>query len=105
MRERSALEVFLTFLKLGPTSFGGPIAHIGYFREEIVVRRRWGDQRISRDSFAAAILVDSFLGSHPVRKRKDMGNQAILPSFVPRILAIGCTPYPMGTDSASMTRH
>jgi glycerol uptake facilitator-like aquaporin len=33
----------LPFLKLGLTSFGGPIAHIGYFREEIVVRRRWID--------------------------------------------------------------
>jgi chromate transporter len=43
MRERSALEVLITFLKLGLTSFGGPIAHIGYFREEIVVRRRWID--------------------------------------------------------------
>jgi chromate transporter len=43
MREASALEVLLTFLKLGITSFGGPIAHIGYFREEIVVRRRWID--------------------------------------------------------------
>jgi chromate transporter len=40
-RERSALEVLLTFLKLGVTSFGGPIAHIGYFREEMVVRRCW----------------------------------------------------------------
>jgi chromate transporter len=43
MRERSTLEVLITFLKLGLTSFGGPIAHIGYFREEIVVRRRWID--------------------------------------------------------------
>jgi chromate transporter len=41
LTERSALEVLLTFLKLGMTSFGGPVAHIGYFREEIVVRRRW----------------------------------------------------------------
>ena len=41
MRERSAHEVLRTFLKLGVTSFGGPIAHIGYFSEEIVVRRRW----------------------------------------------------------------
>lgn len=41
MRERSALEVFLAFLKLGVTSFGGPVAHLGYFREEFVVRRRW----------------------------------------------------------------
>jgi chromate transporter len=43
MRERSAFEVLVTFLKLGLTSFGGPIAHLGYFREEIVVRRRWVD--------------------------------------------------------------
>jgi chromate transporter len=41
MRERSALEVLLTFLKLDVTSFGGPIAHIGDFGEKIVVRRRW----------------------------------------------------------------
>lgn len=33
--------IFLTFLRLGCTSFGGPIAHLGYFREEFVVRRKW----------------------------------------------------------------
>jgi chromate transporter len=37
-------EVFLTFLKLGLTSFGGPIAHLGYFRDELVVRRGWIDE-------------------------------------------------------------
>jgi chromate transporter len=40
----SPLEVFFTFLKLGVTSFGGPIAHIGYFHEEFVVRRGWIDE-------------------------------------------------------------
>ena len=35
----SPLEVLRVFLKLGLTSFGGPIAHLGYFREEFVVRR------------------------------------------------------------------
>jgi chromate transporter len=40
----SAIEVLMAFLKLGVTSFGGPIAHIGYFREEFVVRRRWLDE-------------------------------------------------------------
>ena len=39
----SAVEVFVAFLKLGLTSFGGPIAHLGYFREELVLRRRWID--------------------------------------------------------------
>lgn len=43
MPPRSALEVFLVFLRLGLTSFGGPIAHIGYFRSEFVGRRRWLD--------------------------------------------------------------
>jgi chromate transporter len=37
-------EVFLVFLKLGLTSFGGPIAHLGYFRNEMVVRRKWLDE-------------------------------------------------------------
>lgn len=37
-------EVFLVFLKLGLTSFGGPIAHLGYFRDELVTRRRWLDE-------------------------------------------------------------
>jgi chromate transporter len=37
-------EVFRAFLKLGLTSFGGPIAHLGYFRDELVVRRRWIDE-------------------------------------------------------------
>ncbi|MHB8723171.1 MAG: chromate efflux transporter [Steroidobacteraceae bacterium] len=40
------------FLKLGLTSFGGPIAHIGYFREEIVVRRRWVDDALYTDLVA-----------------------------------------------------
>lgn len=34
-------QIFLIFLRLGLTSFGGPVAHISYFREEFVVRRKW----------------------------------------------------------------
>jgi chromate transporter len=41
VRTGSALEVLRIFLKLGISSFGGPVAHIGYFREEFIVRRRW----------------------------------------------------------------
>ena len=37
----SPIEVLLVFLRLGVSCFGGPIAHIGYFREEFVVRRKW----------------------------------------------------------------
>ena len=45
-------EVFVTFLKLGLTSFGGPIAHLGYFREELVVRRKWLDDAAYADLVA-----------------------------------------------------
>jgi len=48
----SPLEVLLIYLKLGVSSFGGPIAHIGYFREEFVVRRRWLDERAFVDLVA-----------------------------------------------------
>ena len=41
----SALEVLAVFLRLGVSSFGGPIAHLGYFRDEFVLRRRWMDER------------------------------------------------------------
>jgi chromate transporter len=56
MRERSRthspLEVLRVFLKLGLTSFGGPVAHIGYFREEFVVRRGWLDDAAFSDLVA-----------------------------------------------------
>jgi chromate transporter len=46
------LEVLLAFGKLGVTCFGGPIAHIGYFREEFVVRRHWLDEHTYADLVA-----------------------------------------------------
>jgi chromate transporter len=48
----SPFEVLRVFLKLGLSSFGGPIAHIGYFREELVVRRRWVDDAAYTDLVA-----------------------------------------------------
>src|ERR1700744_274191 len=48
----SPLEVLLVFLKLGMSCFGGPIAHIGYFREEFVVRRGWLDEQAYVDLVA-----------------------------------------------------
>lgn len=41
---KKTIEVFLTFLRLGLTSFGGPIAHLGYFRDEFVERKKWLDE-------------------------------------------------------------
>ena len=48
----SVAEVFTAFLKLGLTSFGGPIAHLGYFRDELVVRRKWLDETTYADLVA-----------------------------------------------------
>ena len=49
---QSALSVFRVFLGLGLTSFGGPVAHIGYFREAFVNRLRWIDERAYADLVA-----------------------------------------------------
>ena len=51
-RPGSATAVFTAFLKLGLTSFGGPIAHLGYFREEFVNRRKWITDRAYADLVA-----------------------------------------------------
>ena len=50
-------SVFLIFLRLGLTSFGGPIAHLGYFRAEFVTRRRW----LSERSYADLVALCQFL--------------------------------------------
>ncbi|MBT9606192.1 chromate efflux transporter [Microbacterium sp.] len=51
-RAGTAAEVFIVFLRLGVTSFGGPIAHLGYFRDDLVTRRRWMDDRAYADLVA-----------------------------------------------------
>ncbi len=48
----NAAEVFAAFLRLGLTSFGGPVAHLGYFHDDIVVRRKWLDERTYLDLVA-----------------------------------------------------
>src|SRR5471032_2511982 len=48
-RANTAREVLAVFLKLGLTCFGGPIAHLGYFRREFVERRRWLDDETFTD--------------------------------------------------------
>jgi chromate transporter len=50
-------EVFAAFLKLGLTSFGGPIAHLGYFRAEFVDRRRW----LSERAYVDLVALSQFL--------------------------------------------
>jgi chromate transporter len=54
---RSAGEVFRAFLRLGLTSFGGPVAHLGYFRDELVLRRRW----LGEQAYADLVALCQFL--------------------------------------------
>ncbi|SEC92362.1 chromate efflux transporter [Pseudomonas marginalis] len=56
-RRESPWSVFLIFLRLGLTSFGGPIAHLGYFRDAFVTRRRW----LSERSYADLVALCQFL--------------------------------------------
>lgn len=53
----TSLRIFLVFLKLGCASFGGPIAHLGYFRHEFVERRKWLDEA----SYADLVALCNFL--------------------------------------------
>jgi chromate transporter len=53
----NAAEVFAAFLKLGVSSFGGPIAHLGYFRAEFVERRQW----LSERAYVDLVALSQFL--------------------------------------------
>lgn len=53
----SLFAIFWIFLKLGLTSFGGPIAHLGYFRDEFVVRRRW----LNEESYGDLVSLCQFM--------------------------------------------
>ena len=51
------IEIFLTFLTLGLSSFGGPIAHLGFFNKELVIKRRWLDSQL----FSELVALCQFL--------------------------------------------
>jgi len=56
-RDTRPWTVFLVFLRLGLTSFGGPVAHLGYFHAEFVARRRW----LSEHAYADLVALCQFL--------------------------------------------
>lgn len=56
-RRGTVSEVFGAFLKLGLTSFGGPVAHLGYFRAEFVERRKW----LGEQAYAELVALSQFL--------------------------------------------
>ena len=77
---RTAGAVFLAFLRLGLTSFGGPVAHIGYFHHDFVVRRKWLDER----AYADLVSLCQFLPG-PASSQVGIGvglSQAGLPGAV-----------------------
>lgn len=53
----SVYSIFISFLKLGLSSFGGPVAHIGYFRKAFVEQRGW----LSDSQFAQLLSICQFL--------------------------------------------
>ncbi len=57
MTDHSAWKVFIIFLRLGLTSFGGPVAHLGYFHAEFVMRRNW----LTENSYADLVALCQFL--------------------------------------------
>ncbi len=54
---QTILEPFLVFFRLGLTSLGGPIAHLGYFQQEFVERRKW----LTEQAFADVVALCNFL--------------------------------------------
>ncbi|MCZ6626762.1 MAG: chromate efflux transporter [SAR324 cluster bacterium] len=72
-RDRPTLATLLrVFIRLGLTSFGGPVAHLGYFREEFVVRRRWLDEA----RYADLVALCQFLPG-PASSQVGMGIGAL----------------------------
>jgi chromate transport protein ChrA len=57
MNKAKIIEVFLSFLRLGLTSFGGPVAHLSYFRTEFVGRRKW----LGEAAYADLVALCQFL--------------------------------------------
>ena len=55
--DRRPWSIFLIFLRLGLTSFGGPVAHLGYFRQEFISRRGW----LSEAAYAELIAIAQFM--------------------------------------------
>ncbi|MEQ8393780.1 chromate efflux transporter [Thalassobaculum sp.] len=109
-------EVFLAFLRLGLTAFGGPVAHIGYFRSEFVVRRRWLDDAVYADMVAlcqflpgpASSQVGLCLGA---RRAGVLGGAAAwlgftLPSAVLMILAgLGAVAFGVNDPAVAAAVH
>ena len=80
----SFVTVFLAFMRLGLTSFGGPVAHLGYFRAEFVARRKWLDEA----AYADIVALCQFLpgpGEQPGRRCRSASCAPGLPGGIGRL--------------------
>ena len=108
---RSFFEVLWAFLRLGVTSFGGPIAHLGYFRAEFVERRKWLDEAAYTDIIAlcqflpgpASSQVGIILGMS--RAGLPGGFAAWLGFTMPSALALALVAFAYGVDSLGDISH
>src|SRR5215204_175422 len=105
----SPLEVAWVALKLGLTSFGGPIAHLGYFRDEYVVRRRWLDEQTYADLVALAQFLPGAASSKVgmsigiLRAGVPGGLAAWLGFTLPSAIALTLAAFALrGVDSATI---
>ena len=112
----SVAEVFLAFLRLGLSAFGGPVAHIGYFRTEFVERRRWLDDAAYADMVALCQLLPGPASSQVglalgARRAGPLGALAAwtgftLPSAILMILAAwGAVRFGTDDPATSMAIH
>lgn len=103
----NAIAIFTVFLRLGLTSFGGPIAHIAYFREEFVLKRQW----LSEEEFSQLLAICQFLPGPAssqlgfaigLRQGRFMGALAAFSGFtLPSVLALLLFAYCLPLFSGS----
>lgn len=82
-------EIAASFLKLGCISFGGPVAHLGYLRDEFVVRRRWLDD----DAYGSLVALCQFLPG-PASSQVVLGLGMRRAGLVGALLASVCFTLP-----------
>ena len=107
-RQGSPAEVFRVFLKLGLTSFGGPIAHLGYFRDELVQRRKWIDEAGYADIVALCQFLPGPASSQMARASANTEGTANSPRTMPLtnmrrwrlVIPQGCAAFvPISTET------
>jgi hypothetical protein len=101
-RNGSTAEVFAAFLRLGLTSFGGPIAHLGYFHEEFVVRRKWLDEK----TYVDLVALSQFLpGPASSKVGIALGLSPAIQGHLPPGPASPCRQRPRWCCSAMASRR